>query len=462
LVSGFDALIFPINHSDIDLCFKVRQLGLSCIYTPHAKLLHIGHDSLSKVESKKNQFDNIKDKADISLLKKWPKLMSRDPYFTQSMRELIYADSQEFFNIFLGVFELKKLNTKADILLITHDLSNSGAPKIALDIASLLHDEGYFVIVCSPIDGPMRHSFQKRGIDVIIDETCLTGSDNFYDFAKNFDLMLFNTIVTWRPILKLNNNSNFIWYLHETNYLKELIEKDPEIIWAIRKAPKILCGSELSKNLIDKINSRINIIPYGIDENFNLSTKTTSPETSKIIRIFGSYEPRKNQKALLIALGRLSLGTISDIKFEFYGRVLDVKYYNEMVEIAENLDFVSLHYDLEHEEYLRKIKKSLMVIVPSIDDSLPLVSLQALAYEIPLMCTSGVGTSAYIEDGISGYIIEDHQILSIEKKLKSVLASSNKYSWVTGNGYKVFEENFSIQTFKRKILKEVHQSLLNG
>lgn len=100
--------------------------------------------------------------------------------------------------------------------------------------------------------------------------------------------------------------------------------------------------------------------------------------------------------------------------------------------------------------------------IDSIDDSLPLVSLQALAYEIPLMCTSGVGTSAYIEDGISGYIIEDHQILSIEKKLKSVLASSNKYSWVTGNGYKVFEENFSIQTFKRKILKEVHQSLLNG
>ncbi|WP_168148109.1 glycosyltransferase family 2 protein [Asticcacaulis excentricus] len=39
-VSGFDELNFPITQNDVDLCLKVRRLGLRVVYTPTATLLH--------------------------------------------------------------------------------------------------------------------------------------------------------------------------------------------------------------------------------------------------------------------------------------------------------------------------------------------------------------------------------------------------------------------------------------
>src|SRR5207237_8499221 len=45
-VGGFDAVNTPIAHSDIDLCFKIREAGLRCVYTPFATLRHAGHVSL--------------------------------------------------------------------------------------------------------------------------------------------------------------------------------------------------------------------------------------------------------------------------------------------------------------------------------------------------------------------------------------------------------------------------------
>ena len=42
----------PIAHSDIDLCFRIREAGLRCVYTPYATLSHAGHASIA-VEEKK-------------------------------------------------------------------------------------------------------------------------------------------------------------------------------------------------------------------------------------------------------------------------------------------------------------------------------------------------------------------------------------------------------------------------
>ena len=51
-VGGFDAVNTPIAHSDIDLCFKVREAGLRCVYTPYATLRHAGHVSIGAEEER--------------------------------------------------------------------------------------------------------------------------------------------------------------------------------------------------------------------------------------------------------------------------------------------------------------------------------------------------------------------------------------------------------------------------
>ena len=37
-LGGFDEANTPIAHSDLDLCFKVREAGMRCVYTPFATM----------------------------------------------------------------------------------------------------------------------------------------------------------------------------------------------------------------------------------------------------------------------------------------------------------------------------------------------------------------------------------------------------------------------------------------
>src|SRR5438552_2932154 len=58
----------------------------------------------------------------------------------------------------------------SDILILSHDLSESGAPRAAYDIARTLSAGGHFVVVASPIDGPYRERLRAVGVNVIIDQ----------------------------------------------------------------------------------------------------------------------------------------------------------------------------------------------------------------------------------------------------------------------------------------------------
>src|SRR5207248_7237289 len=88
-IDGFDEQHTPIMHSDVDLCFKIRELGLLLVYTPFATLKHLGHASLGRLEEDKP----LEDRADLWLLKKWGGYVSRDPYYPEAMRQYLYTES---------------------------------------------------------------------------------------------------------------------------------------------------------------------------------------------------------------------------------------------------------------------------------------------------------------------------------------------------------------------------------
>src|SRR5213082_81066 len=41
-VGEFDAVNTPVAHSDLDLCFKIREAGMRCVYTPFVSMKHCG------------------------------------------------------------------------------------------------------------------------------------------------------------------------------------------------------------------------------------------------------------------------------------------------------------------------------------------------------------------------------------------------------------------------------------
>src|SRR3954453_213591 len=71
---GFnDAL--PLNYNDVDLCLRIRELGLRIVYVPDARLYH--HESASKEGVHESELEAFRDL--------WGNKLPRDPYYNPNL-----------------------------------------------------------------------------------------------------------------------------------------------------------------------------------------------------------------------------------------------------------------------------------------------------------------------------------------------------------------------------------------
>jgi len=85
-IGGFDALHTPDKYSNADLSFKIRELGLTCVYNNRSEITnHFG-----------GHWDGWQDHpssvATAYIKNKWHKYLHKDPYFTNSMKRAILGD----------------------------------------------------------------------------------------------------------------------------------------------------------------------------------------------------------------------------------------------------------------------------------------------------------------------------------------------------------------------------------
>ena len=160
-LGGFDEVNTPIAHSDLDLCFKVREAGMRCVYTPFATMTHHGHVSIG-AEKQAGEVQVV-DKSTIFLLQRWAEFTCHDPYYTNNMRDWLYRDSPEPIHMFARRNSVSR-NSGRNLLLISQDLSLSGAPIMVSHLAKWCKAHGIFVVVMSPVDGPLRETLVEADI----------------------------------------------------------------------------------------------------------------------------------------------------------------------------------------------------------------------------------------------------------------------------------------------------------
>lgn len=456
-IGGFDANNAPINHSDVDLCFKVRELGYSCIYTPHSTLTHIGHMSLATVDAKeKVTAPKKKDKADIFILQRWAHFLSRDPFYTKAMREQLFRDSPQYFELFAPEIALP-VNGR-DILIFSHDLTESGAPRVVYEIAKMLTKAGHFVVVASPSDGPIRKALQALGVSVIVDELLLTQHSSVYDFARNFDALICNTVITYPIVNQLADTVDTYWYIHETALFSSMAQSTPEFRAALSKPKKIWAGSKLSAGPIQQYNSKIEVLEYGFPGLRPTSTVAVQPVKKEklVIRTFGSYEPRKGQDLLTLAIKGLPASLSDQCEFEFYGRTLDQPFFNDVSAMASRVPHLKILGDVDYADYVKLVLSADLIVVPSRNDTLPLVSLHALSAGVPLLCTPTTGTSAYLDHAVSGYVFSSGDVADMTQTLVQVIQDAKGWSRLGETGKEVFDQYFSEEMFAEKLLSHLN------
>ncbi len=449
-LDGFDAVETPVGHSDVDLCLRVREAGLSCVYTPHAVLDHIGHVSIGAEERARAQAAKPKDKSDIHLLKRFPGALRRDPFFPEAMRGLFYRDSQPRFALHPAERPVARGEGGRDVLILSNELTGSGGPKVVLDMARALIAAGDFVLVASRRDGPMRRRLTAVGAHVIVDSRLFDDEDAVTDLGRNFDRVIANTVVTWPAVRRLAPLTDVRWFFHEVAQVHRIAEEQPLFASTLPLARELWAGSALSAEALAAHGASSRVLPYGVDD---LGPAPPPGGARLRVGVFGTFELRKGQDLAVDAFTLLPPELRSGAELHLWGRVLEQPFHAELLARAAKEPDVMLHGELGHAEYLEQLRGCDIVLAPSRDDTLPLVTLDALASGRVLVCSRRVGTSAYLRPGESGMVAERPTPEELAAALAPVLAEAQLRARISRSAREVFEREFTHAAFERRLLE---------
>jgi glycosyltransferase involved in cell wall biosynthesis len=360
-----------------------------------------------------------------------------------------------------------------DILIFAHDLTESGAPRAAFDVAHILRDAGHFVVVASPSDGPYRARLGNIGVEVIVidpedgrarwtPELLSRKGRDVLDLASDFDKVICNTIECWPIVAQLRDVTPIYWYVHESKSIHEVAADTPEIMPILSSSVTFLAPSHLPAKALAKYGLKTHIIGLGVDDRPAWNAYHSSSDTKVVIGLFGSYEPRKGQDLAVKAMLRLPPELRARAQLRLFGRTLDESFRNDIEEIAGGDGSIAFSSEVDHEECLRQMAASDIILVPSRDDPLPFVTLDALSLGKALVCSNTTGTSAYLQQDISGLILYENTPAEIGSTLGRLIGSPQLRIKLGMGARQVYEQNFTVRAFTARLLAALHMPDFTG
>jgi glycosyltransferase involved in cell wall biosynthesis len=449
-VGGFDAVNTPIAHSDMDLCFKVREAGLRCVYTPYATLRHAGHASIGIGEAQVQKQTRPRDKASIFLLKRWAGYTTHDPYFTDNMRDWLHTDSPTPIRMSGRNDPNAVIETSADLLFVSHDLSLSGAPMMLFHAAAWCKRHGIFVTVMAPEDGPLRAKYECEGIPLIVDPLVETEHESFVAFARDFDCVVANTIRTSAVVRSLKHEDvPVVWWLHEPGSVGEhYLREEPKLRAAMPLADLLLAPSERTASVYRPYTeSPVKCLQNAIPD---LGAQPLADDASLPLRflLLASVEPRKGQDVFVKALAQLPKETQKAARFEIAGRILDPDFWPTIEPIAKRLENLTVTGALSHAEALAKLSAAHVIVSPSRDEAMPTVTiLEAMSLGRAIITSNVGGTAEAFTDGENALLVRPEAADDLAAVIRRLIENPRLVANLGRKARGSYEENFTIERF---------------
>jgi glycosyltransferase involved in cell wall biosynthesis len=185
------------------------------------------------------------------------------------------------------------------------------------------------------------------------------------------------------------------------------------------------------------------------------------PDGAPLVLLVGRLAPVKGQAELIDALARLES---RDAVVLLAGKDLEQggAYGDELLARAEAAGVADRVAFLGYREDAPSILAAADVLVlPSRDEGLPLVVLEAMATGRPVVATSVGGTPELIVDGETGLLVPSGDVAALAVALDAVLRDSERAAALGEAGRRRFEERFTLDAMTRQVL-EVYDDVACG
>lgn len=377
----------------------------------------------------------------------------------------------------------KNLHRKNNVLIAIHELSRTGAPIVAIDTAKTLAKNDFFVTVITMRRGPLLVELLDYGIPVIFDQELALAHDSeallgdpsiplYIDtFLNAFDKTIIITAVYYNLIRRCTKTENpILWWLHEgtatyDNFAPLMPQKLPSNV-------KVYTGGKYALEQLKtyQLPYHGKVLNYGVKDSLpqpnNANCKDTKirpsssqPDQTVTFILPGSIGKRKGQQLLLDSIELLPDSYRTKCKFIFIGDVtsqydIDGKRTKaKLIEICQknaNIEYITSVSRTKLFEIYQNID---VLVIPSLDDPMPVVATEALMLKKVVLCSNTTGTSYYLQDNKNGFIFETNNANSLRDKIKYIVDHSDQLAKIGANGRKVYENNFEMNIFEQNLLK---------
>ncbi|PJJ31136.1 glycosyltransferase family 4 protein [Lacrimispora celerecrescens] len=339
-------------------------------------------------------------------------------------------------------------NTKR-ILIITNELTYNGGSLTAFYAALALTQKGFnAVIVARKGEGRLINEIISKGVTVFIQELVDYCTWEQICWIEQFDYVIVNTLQQWKIIKELICRKPVFWWIHESRieyeYLdKGIIENTDNMNIETYVVSDV--ALRIFRQYFNKINA--NILPYGIPDKGLGNTQLTMKD-KVVFAVIGRIESIKAQDIFLRAITQLTKEELNESEFWLIGACPPENQYGiPVLKLVETIPEVKWLGELSREE-IEKIYKDIdVVVVPSRQDSLPIVVTEAFMYGKIGIVSNVIGTVKYIEDKENGLIFESENVTDLTRKMSWVLNNKDQLNSISGKARQTYEKYFTMKVF---------------
>jgi glycosyltransferase involved in cell wall biosynthesis len=334
------------------------------------------------------------------------------------------------------------------VLFVSHETTLSGAPIQLVHLAGWLRRAGWDICVATPDHGPISEMLAAAGVETVVEPTLLTDLEHVWlrERCGEFDVIVANTIASWPAVRAAHLEKRpVLWYLHETLVAVRLIQAIPEMRSALGMADVLVTPTQQTARIYEGLTpAPIEIVPYGIPRPPVLPG--TESERLRFLTL-GSFEPRKGQDVLVEAVRKLDPATRARCVFKMAGRVLDEAFYEALQDRAAGLNNVELIDALDHSSALTLLNDADAVILPSRDETMPIVILEAMGLGKAVISTDVGGVREWLHDGMNGLLLDKENPEALARALAACADSRDLVQRLATAGRRTFDRHFTLDRF---------------
>ncbi len=466
-IQGFNSLKTPNKYSNIDISFRIRQHGYQCVYCSNAVL------KCNNVDWYDSWYFTGDACGFSDIVTKWSQLFSRDSYFTEPMTKKMLKNVSLDARTYVKNSKCESVKTTGKkILLVSHDMTITGAPVALLNAAKAIKENGDTPVLIAPRGGGLISQALEDGIitiiDPLVDIPLESMNDQVYSnmisIIKSFDLVLVSTLVMYRLIAVLNKTDvPVIWWVHEAKKIYDLGMAD-DIPETLNDNISVYCGGDYAKDLLIKHRPSYNVgtLLYAVPDtskNVICSKKHNNKITFAII---GTIEHRKGQDIFVEAINSLSPDMIEKSNFYFIGISLHKKIFDKIKDLQEKYpDNVKYIEEVPHEVLLKLYEDFDCIICASRDDPMPVFITEAMMLSKLCICSEFTGTAKLLSDGINGFVYQNNNPDNLAEKMANIIENNSSMEVIRENSRKTYEKHFTTSVFNKNITELVTSVIEN-